>query len=455
MLKLKQIPLLALLVLAGCDKSSPLAPEIDNSPDWNSLVWNEVAMPGQIQGEWWRERLIYAKILEDWSVHIYTDTGTVRNVLVEARRSGESYNRLIVRTSWHYSVIYILVTRSGDIEFTTSSGYEVDKDRALTLPLNEPVHLRREPVWEQWPFPEAYYGNWHVSDGVQEIVVDKTGFTFAGEKWNVVLYESNIIDRRAVIQRNNIFKVLYFSLIRGGKIDIAFTDGFSYSLDTARRLVPNDTLSLRQWWSLDEFWLMKKGTVWTYRYDFHFSQGVYSPSSYYSSSSVTERSGTFRLEITNILPTPGGRLIEFKGSYAIDKQFNSSNSWKKIFDNNDPNYGQDVVTDTSWTDYNLEHVNTTTIAIERDSLWTVTDSGLVFAGPIRFHVNEGFDFKFIYYPGQPETGFQCNGGFYNGFAFEKGAGIKLIHWTDGYSGISVSRWREFTLELIDYSPGSV
>jgi len=426
--------------------------------DPSKLLWENVSMPLGLLGDWYREGDLYFSGTED----DFRVEGTL--AIFQSISKSDSYYRIIYRIAQQYNAIYLRDLTKEEVQIVHTDSTAVDEEGASALPVVRTwLTLTATNPWIPTMITSDITGNWHIHDGMMEVVVEKEKVVLDGESWEIDSIQTNSHVDRFILKRDYNYKSFYFQEVGPYFMEAFLVDGKEDIQDKYGN-VHGDWKTLSRWWDFIDACRLSQGSRWSYDfYYWKFINEVNNTSlprdSILQSDSLK---GQFELEVTNSTIQGGTGSLTLKATFKINEE-------KGLYFHAQVNGDIQIVTDSSWLVSDITIIEQYEIILENDTLWYETEEGKVFFASTKVKPNARIIIRAFVYPfdfpkeifsmgininvGIQFPGIKPSFGADRTAYFVQGEGFKYIYYSDCTSIIPLKEI-SFRCDLISFTPGS-
>jgi len=426
--------------------------------DPSKLPWQQVSIPEDLRGEWYTEGDLYLAVTEE----DFRAEGVL--AIFQSISKSDSYYRIIYRIAQKYHAIYLRNLTNEEVQIVHADSTAVDEEGASAVSVSRNwLTLTATNPWIPTVITTEISGNWHIQDGMMELVIEREKVLLDGESWQIDSIQTNRHVDRFILKRDENYKSLYFQEVGSYTMEALLVDGKKDIQDRYGR-VPGDWKTLSRWWDFIDACSLYPGSRWSY--DFYYWKIINEldntslpRDSILQSDSLK---GQFELEVTN--STIQGET----GSLTLQATFQIAEE-KGIYYHAKVNGEVQILSDSSWSRSDITTSKQYEIVLENDTLWYNTDEGKVFFASTKVKPNARVIIRAFVYPfdfpkeifsmgininvGIQFPGIKPSFGADRLAYFVQGEGFKYIYYSDCTSLIPLKAI-SFRCDLKYFTPGS-
>jgi|GEM_PF-4279596 len=453
------IAVIILGFLCSCHSLPPAEPLAEQEEfDPRILPWQKVSMPTDLLGDWYTEGDLYLSVTEE----DFRAEGVL--AIFQSISKSDSYYRIIYRIAQKYHAIYLRNLTNEEVQIVHADSTAVDEEGASAVPVSRNwLTLTATNPWIPTMITTDITGNWHIQDGMMEVVIEKEKVVLDGESWEIDSIQTNRHVDRFILKRDENYKSFYFQEVGSYTIEALLVDG-KEDIQNRYGNIPGDWYTLYRWWDFIDACRLYPGSRWSY--DFYYWKIINEVDNTSSPRDSILQSdslkGQFELEVTNSTIDEGTGSLTLKATFKIDEE-------KGIYFHYQVNGDVQIVTDSSWSVSDFTIIEQYEIILENDTLWYNTDEGKVFFASTKVKPNARVIIRAFVYPFDfPEEifsmGININAGIqFPGIepsfgadrlaSFVQGEGFKYIYYSDCTSIIPLKEI-SFRCDMKSFTPGS-
>jgi len=202
-------------------------------------------MPVDLLGDWYMEGKIYLTVTED-TLNVSGYWAPIQSVA-----KSYSYYRIIYKSTERYYAIYLQYSKKEEVQIVHAESNAVDEERASALPVTGIWYtLTSTNPWIPTNMPGVLPGNWHISDGEMEIVIDKDKVILDGEVWEIDSVQTNRTVYRLILKKGENYKSFYYKDVGPYNMNVLIIDGKEDIQDRYGN-VPGEWNKLYKWWNFN------------------------------------------------------------------------------------------------------------------------------------------------------------------------------------------------------------
>jgi len=450
---------LLLVFFSGCHSLPPSKPpDEDTSFNPSKLPWQQVSIPSDLRGDWYTEGELYLSVTDD-DFRVAGILATFQSI-----SKSDSYYRIIYRIAQQYHAIYLRELMKEEIQIVHTDSAAVDGEGASALPVGKTwFTLTSTNPWIPTMLTTDILGNWHIRDGMMEVVLEVEKVVLDGESWEIDSIQTNSHVDRFILKKDENYKSFYFREVGSYSMEALLVDGKEDIQDRHGR-VPGNWKTLSRWWGFIDACRLYPGSRWSYDFDYWKIINEVDNTSLPRDSILQSDSlnGQFELEVTN--STMQGET----GSLTLEATF-KINEEKGVYYHAKVNVDLQILSDSSWSKSDITVTKQYEFVLENDTLWYNTDEGKVFFASTKIKPNARVDIRAFVYPfdfskevfsmginiitvGIQFPGIEPSFGVNRLASFMQGEGFKYIYYSDCTSLIPLNEI-SFRCDLTSFTPG--